>query len=158
MNIVKKETFEVNGHRFTTEADAQAYIDSINKEKSKLDNDRAMLNATNMDYVPVWVEEEQTVDIMMQEMGENRNCKEWHGLRDGKKLRYYDTEIKVISPDEWMNKLKEYHQFYIDTNEWNDFLMGVIYINEKCRNPVDWKEIVHMLACLQVAPQIVYHD
>ena len=117
-----------------------------------------MLNTTYMDYIPVWIEDERTVDIMRLKNAENRNFKEWHGLRNGKELRYYDTEIKVVSPDEWMAKFKEYHQFYIESNEWNDFLMGVIYVNERCRNPVDWKEIVCMLAWLQVQPQTIYHD
>lgn len=157
--IIKKQTFEVDGHRFNSEKEAQDYIKQRDEKDAVLKYNSALLTENKAEYVPIYDPEEESIDIFVLKRNKSGgNWDEWQSLVKDQELRYYDEKLVILTPDEFMGKFREYPSFYIGTNEWNAFLGGITYINEKCKNPLDWKEVIGLIGQMQVTPEHIYSD
>lgn len=157
--ITKKEVFVVDGMNFPTEEDAQNYIKQRDGNKSVLEYNTALLDNHGDSFIPVYDPEEQSIDIFIKtEVKNGGNWKVWQSLIKDRELRYYTEKLNILSPDDFMAEFQKYPSLYIDTNEWNSFLFGLIEINQKCKIPLDWREVIGLIAQMQVTPQYIYSD
>ena len=155
--IVPVTKYSVDGHEFYSEADAEGYIKKRDEGKSILEKNEALLDSLNQFFIPVWDEEQKTFDIFVKDTVDNYgNYLIWQSLVDGKEIRYYDTPLQVITPDKFMNKFSEHPTIHIDNNNFNRFVAGVIQINERCKNPLDWRAVIELISNVQVTPVYIY--
>lgn len=157
--IIKKQTFEVDGHRFNSEKEALAFIERKNNKGATDKHNAALLESDGRTFVPVYDPEEQSIDIFIKTKIENSGgWNWWKSLVKDRELRYYDEKLTVLTNDGFMGEFRKYPSIYIGTNEWNDFLRGITYLNENAKNPLDWREVVGLIGQMQVTPEYIYHD
>ena len=158
MNIVKQEIYKVDNTTFNTEKEAQDYINHRDGIKSVQEWNFNLLESMGEPFIPVYDIEEQEIDIfILTEVKNGGNWKIWQSLRRDNELRYYTEKLIIVSADEFMERFKSCPSIYLGTNEWNSFLGGITYINEKAKNPIDWKELIGLIGQMQVTPEVIYN-
>jgi hypothetical protein len=151
--------FKVDSIEFNSEKDALDYIESKNKEKSIQNYNCKLLESHGGSFIPIYDPENECIDIFIKTEIENTNgYKWWKSLIKDMELRYYDTELKILTNDEFMEIFKKYPSFYINSNQWNIFLFGITHINENAKNPLDWREVIELIGQIQVSPVTIYSD
>jgi hypothetical protein len=159
MQITKKEVFTVDNINFPTEKEAQDYINQRDGVKSTQEFNNQLLDSANEPFVPIYDPESMEIDIFIfTEVENGGNWKIWKSLRQDQELRYYTEKLNVICADEFMERFKECPSIYLGTNEWNAFLRGIIHLNEKAQNPLDWREVIELIGQMQVTPEHIYND
>lgn len=151
--------YTVDGREFNTHQDAEKYLREKEEEKSILEKNIELLDSLgqHQSYIPTWDEEEQKYDIFIKDKVENGgNWEVWQSLVDGREIRYYDTPLKIITPDEFMLKFTEHSTILVDNTDFNNFVRGVIQINERCENMLDWKVVIQLISNIQVTPVYIY--
>lgn len=157
--IIKKETFEVDGRGFRSEKDAQDYINQRDNEKIIQEYNSQLLESHGGLFIPIYDPEEQSIDIFIKTEIENSGgWSWWKSLIDNRELRYYDKKLNILTNDEFMEEFKKHPSLYIESNQWNSFIMGIIYLNENAKNPLDWRELIELAGQMQVTPQYIYND
>lgn len=157
--IIKRESFEVDGRYFPSEEAALAYVKQRENKKEIEDHNANLLESHGGVFIPIYDPEEESIDIFIKTEIENAgNWRWWKSLIKDRELRYYDEKLTVLTNDEFMGELKKYPSLYIGTNEWNSFLHGITYINENAKNPLDWREVIGLIGQMQVTPEHIYSD
>jgi hypothetical protein len=159
MEIQKSEVYKVEGLCFNSQKEAEEYLIQKNKMALNIQSNIQLLDNIGADFIPVYDSEEQSIDIFIKQRNKaGGNWEDWISLIKDREIRYYEEPLKILQPDDFMAEFKKYPSLYIGTNEWNFFLVGLIEINEKCKSPLDWKEVIGLIAQMQVTPQYVYSD
>jgi hypothetical protein len=158
MKIKKVEAYEVNGTRFNSQKEAEKYVELKQKEDITLEENKHLLETNGSLTIPVYIREENSIDIFVKRRNAaGGNWEDWVSLIGDKELRYYGGEsLQILQPDEFMEELRKCPSIYIGTNQWSDFIQGVININEKSKFPLDWREVIDMIGQMQVMPEYIY--
>ena len=149
MKIFKKEKFEFNGYLFDSEDAALAHIAEKERIQEITSSNFGLISAYPYDYIPV--EWSENVDIIS-------NVDNYDGvvcLLSGELLRYVKEKIKILEPQEFMAKFKE-DNFYIRAANFSDTIRALRDINQRAGG--DWRELVEMIAKLEIVPEIHYTD
>jgi len=159
MQIQKSEVYKIEGLSFNSQKEAEEYLVQKNKAALNIKSNIQLLDNVGGEFIPVYDPEEESIDIFVKQRNKSGgNWEDWMGLVKDREIRYYEQPLQVLTYDEFMQEFKKYPSIYIGTNEWNGFLRGVIFINERAKFPLDWKELIELIGNMQVTPQYIYSD
>jgi hypothetical protein len=159
MQIEKSEVYKIEGLSFNSQKEAEEYLAQKQKCELNIQSNIRLLDNIGAEFIPVYDPEEESIDIFIKQRNKaGGNWEDWVSLIEDKEVRYYEQPLQVLTYDEFMREFKKHPSIYIGTNEWNSLLRGVIFVNERAKFPLDWKEVIGLIAQMQVMPQYIYSD